>query len=83
MSYVTLKYIKYYNQTNSRDCRTEYIHSFNFNWIPQRVPEIKGFDKQTVGRTDRQQSDAIMVLFLFFEVRNPKIKMFKSQENEI
>ncbi|GBP85717.1 hypothetical protein EVAR_58760_1 [Eumeta japonica] len=39
-----------------------------FSFIPPRVPEKKGLDRRTDGRTDGQQSDPIRVPFFPFEV---------------
>ncbi|GBP44523.1 hypothetical protein EVAR_86745_1 [Eumeta japonica] len=38
-----------------------------FSFIPLRVPEKKGLDRRTDGRTDGQQSDPIRVPFFPFE----------------
>ncbi|GBP38556.1 hypothetical protein EVAR_96158_1 [Eumeta japonica] len=38
-----------------------------FSFIPPRVPEKKGLDRRTDGRTDGQQSDPIRVPFFPFE----------------
>ncbi|GBP60415.1 hypothetical protein EVAR_98311_1 [Eumeta japonica] len=40
-----------------------------FSFIPPRVPEKKGLDRRTDGRTDGQQSDPIRVPFFPFERR--------------
>ncbi|GBP36192.1 hypothetical protein EVAR_4336_1 [Eumeta japonica] len=39
------------------------------NFIPSRVPEKKGLDRRTDGRTDGQQSDPIRVPFFPFEMQ--------------
>lgn len=42
-------------------------YNFNFNWIPPRVPETEGLNRQTEV-ADRENSDIIGVLFFLLEV---------------
>ncbi|GBP40931.1 hypothetical protein EVAR_26011_1 [Eumeta japonica] len=54
-----------------------------FSFIPPRVPEKKGLDRRTDGRTDGQQSDPIRVPFFPFErVRRKLLPLRKSQPSQ-